>query len=239
MIGERTRIAVRERADGLNAGEVQGMLRELREHVLGEHADVTPGDEAFASGARVTDLLVFVNVAADPMRVAREQGLQRVSNRIDSLGYSALRENLVLNVETVARNSWGELVSARHAGVEGLLRCLRDFLPLAHGNAGLRVAVRCFCPSRAEPIATRMGEVFGDLARHFHRERGARRPLRAGDPQPAARAAAPARREQQRQRRRPGGALRGPRRAAAASGPRSRSTAMRWSARRCRRSPRA
>ena len=173
VIGERTRIAVRERADGLNAGEVQGMLRELREHVLGEHADVAPGDEAFASGARVTDLLVFVNVAADPLRLAREQGLQRVSNRIDSLGYSALRENLVLNVETVARNSWGELVSARHAGVEGLLRCLRDFLPLAHGNAGLRVAVRCFCPSRAEPIATRMGEVFGDLARHFHRDRGA------------------------------------------------------------------
>lgn len=173
VIGERTRLAVRERADGLNAGEVQGMLRELRERVLGEHADVAPGDEAFASGARVTDLLVFVNVAADPLRLAREQGLQRVSNRIDSLGYSALRENLVLNVETVARNSWGELVSARHAGVEGLLRCLRDFLPLAHGNAGLRVAVRCFCPSRAEPIATRMGEVFGDLARHFHRDRGA------------------------------------------------------------------
>jgi adenylate cyclase class 1 len=172
VIGERTRIAVRERADGLNAGEVQGMLRELREHVLGEHADVTPVDEAFASGAQVTDLLVFVNVAADPMRVAREQGLQRVSNRIDSLGYSALRENLVLNVETVARNSWGELVSARHCGVEGLLRCLRDFVSLAQANAGLRVAVRCFCPSRAEPIATRMGEVFADLARHFHRERG-------------------------------------------------------------------
>jgi len=172
VIGERTRLAVRERADGLNAGEVQGMLRELRERVLGEHADVAPGDEAFASGARVTDLLVFVNVAADPLRLAREQGLQRVSNRIDSLGYSALRENLVLNVETVARNSWGELVSARHAGVEGLLRCLRDFLPLAYANAGLRVAVRCFCPSRAEPIATRMGEVFGDLARHFHREHG-------------------------------------------------------------------
>ncbi|MBK8992357.1 MAG: class I adenylate cyclase [Gammaproteobacteria bacterium] len=173
VIGERTRIAVRERADGLSAGEVQGMLRELREHVLGEHADVAPGDEAFASAARVTDLLVFVNVAADPMRLAREQGLQRVSSRIDSLGYSALRENLVLNVETVARNSWGELVSARHAGVEGLLRCLRDFLPLAHGNAGLRVAVRCFCPSRAEPIATRVGEVLGDLAHHVQRERGA------------------------------------------------------------------
>ena len=172
VIGERTRIAVRERSDGLATGEVQGMLRELRERVLGAHADVAPDDEDFASGARVTDLLVFANVAADPMRLAREQGLARVSSRVDSLGYSALRENLVLNVETVARNSWGELVSTRHAGVEGLLRCLRDFLPLAHGNAGLRVAVRCFCPSRAEPIASRMAEVFADLARHFHRERG-------------------------------------------------------------------
>jgi len=171
VIGEQTRISTRERADGLRATEVRSMVRELREHVLSEAG--ASGDEPFGEGARVTTLLVFVNVATDPLAQARAAGVQRVSSRTDSLGFSALRENLVLNLETVTRNSWGEVVAARHAGVEGLMRCLRDYLQISPGEQGARprVVVRCLCPSRAGPIAARVAELYSDVEKYFHQER--------------------------------------------------------------------
>lgn len=169
VIGERTRVATRMREDGLRDEEARAMLRELRRFIA-DGADAR--EAAFGQGALVTALLVFVNVAEDPLRAARERGVQRVSSRTDSLGYSALRENLVLNLETVARTSWGELLCARHDGVDGLLRCLGEYLQAGGRGSRPQLVVRCFCPSRAPAIAARVGELFADIGRHFHRERG-------------------------------------------------------------------
>jgi adenylate cyclase class 1 len=170
VIGERTRLAVREPLDGLGHAELDGMLREIRAHVLPARAGAARDEAAFSAPARTLGLLVFVNVAADPLATARARGVQRVSSRTDSLGYSAMRENLVLNIETLGCNSWGEVVAARYGREEGLLRCAREFLQLGelHAPPAVPVVIRCFCASRAAPIAARIEELFADLREAFH-----------------------------------------------------------------------
>ncbi len=170
VIGERTRVALHPHAAGLRETELRAMLRELRRFMTTEPIART-AEHAFGQGALITARLVFVNVGRDPSQQARETGVQRVSSRTDSLGYSALRENLVLNLETVARTSWGELVCARHDGIEGLLRCLGEHLQSGAGGNSPQLLVRCFCASRAEAISARIDELFADLSRHFHRQR--------------------------------------------------------------------
>ena len=182
VIGERTRVALHSHAAGLREGEVRAMLRELRRFMATDPA-AGAAEQAFGQGALVTARLVFVNVGRDPLQQARKAGVQRVSSRTDSLGYSALRENLVLNLETVARTSWGELVCARHDGVEGLLRCLGEHLQSGANGSSPQLLVRCFCPSRAQAISARLTELFADLSRHFQHERrdAARYVLEIGD----------------------------------------------------------
>jgi adenylate cyclase, class 1 len=172
VIDERTRISTREREDGLKRSEVMAMLSAISEHIVGRNA--TPSDDAFGRQAQTQTLLVFFNVAADPLKSARELGLQRVSSRTDSLGYSALRENLVVNIETLVRNSWGEMIGTRYNGEEGLIRCIRDFLQLPRSGqrSPPQLVIRCHSASRAAAIAARMEELFADLERFFQRERG-------------------------------------------------------------------
>jgi adenylate cyclase class 1 len=169
VIDERTRLAVREPMDGLRHAELEAMLREIRLQVLPARAAAVLDDRAFSSSARALALLAFVNVAADPHAAARASGLQRISSRTDALGYSALRENLVHNIETLVCNSWGEVVATRYSQEDGLLRCARDFLQMGelHVAEAAPVSIRCFCSSRAEPIAARIGELFTDLRDAF------------------------------------------------------------------------
>lgn len=171
VIGETTRMVLHENTGALREIEVRAMLRELRDFIASEPAGEA-SDEAFGQRALITARLVFVNVGEDPLAQAHHADVQRISSRTDSLDYSALRENLVLNLETVSRTSWGELVCARYEGTEGLLRCLDDHLQSAHRGARARLLVRCFCPSRARAIAARLSELFSDLERHFQHERG-------------------------------------------------------------------
>lgn len=168
VIGKHSRLATREALDGLRYSELRRMLADLRELVDACTSPERLGDEAFANAAQPLELLAFVNVATDPLHHIRAQGLQRVTNRTDSLDFSALRENLVLNIETVQCNSWGEIVATRYARDDGLIRCLRDYLQLiAASNTRPRIAIRCYCASRAAAIATRVEQLFEDLGHCF------------------------------------------------------------------------
>lgn len=169
VVDERTRIAVRESLDGLGHLELQSMMREVRLHLLAG-AQAAPSDDAFARPARTLGMLAFVNVSADPLQQMRRRGLHRISSQTDSLGYSALRENLVQNIETVVRNSWGEVICTRYEGESGLVRFIRDHLQLRASSAAgdfTGIDVRSFCASRPTAIARRIEELVADLSRSF------------------------------------------------------------------------
>ncbi len=177
VLDESTRLSCREAIDGLRYQELSGMVKAMRQHVAAlDLAMAQTHEQAFRRPAYPTHLVVFVNVAVDPMAKLHSQDMQRLSEHTDSLGYSGLRENLVLNIETVLRNSWGELVATRYQGEDALLRCLKDYLQLASTAVDGRLpelGVHCFCPSRATAIAHRVEELLGDLTECFY---GGKRP---------------------------------------------------------------
>ena len=107
-------------------------------------------NQAYNQSAIPGQILLFINVAVDPMKRMKTRGLDRLSDRTDSLGYSGLKENLVLNIEQLSVNSWGEISSKQFNGTEALLDCIRDYmdnLPPDGQNRLPQLDIRCFCPS--------------------------------------------------------------------------------------------
>lgn len=154
--------------------ELSSMLRAMRQSlpVAKQYGEVDSDQlDRFNQPARPKKVQLFINVGKDPMEHIRTQGIERLTDRTDSLVYSGLRENLVLNVEQVVVNSWGEVFCRRYDGEHALLRCLRDHMQLAPPGSGAALPmldVRCFCPTRANAIAQRVEELFRDIAACFY-----------------------------------------------------------------------
>ncbi len=174
LLDNSTRVNIVEGDHGINAFELHSMIRSLRQKlpVAKQYSD--EGQEKhdrFSQSMRPTQLQLFINVGIDPLAQMRSHGIERLSSHTDSLGYSGLRENLVLNIEQVLVNSWGEVSSRRYDGEHALIRCLRDYLqmlPPGSNRALPELDIRCFCPTRATAIASRVEELFRDIAACYY-----------------------------------------------------------------------
>jgi adenylate cyclase class 1 len=156
--------------------ELHNLVRVMRAQ-LPVHAGATsrrsvarPDDEhtqeKFLSANRPQAMLLFVNVGIDPMALIRARGMELLSSQTDSLRYSGLRENLVLGVDVIVLNSWGEVTTRSYRGGFALLQCLRDYLSMLppHQHPGLpTLQIQCFCPTRAAAITQRVEQLFQDI----------------------------------------------------------------------------
>ena len=174
LLDSNTRLAVVEGEHSVTEFELHSIARSMRQKlpVAKQYSDEDSSQhDRFSQPMRPVQLQLFINVGIDPLAQIRSQGIELLSARTDSLGYSGLRENLVLNVEQVLLNSWGELSSRRYDGEHALIRCLRDYLQLLppdSGNALPQLDIRCFCPTRATAIAIRVEELFRDIAACYY-----------------------------------------------------------------------
>ncbi|MET0379565.1 MAG: class I adenylate cyclase, partial [Spongiibacteraceae bacterium] len=136
-----------------------------RRSVAGGHED-EQAQERFLSANRPQAMVLFINVGIDPMAQMRARGLELLSSQTDSLRYSGLRENLVLGVDVIVLNSWGEVTTRAYQGAFALLQCLRDYLLMLppHQHPGLpTLQIQSFCPTRAAAIAQRVEQLFQDI----------------------------------------------------------------------------
>lgn len=128
-----------------------------------------PVEEAALLRASVPSrVLLLVNVGVDPLRQHSQMNVHMTTGRTDALGYSGVRENLVLTLDQVSLNSWNELQVARYDGEDALLDCLSDLLnSLPPDGSPPELQVRCFCRNRAAAIATRVEELLRDLLGNY------------------------------------------------------------------------
>jgi adenylate cyclase class 1 len=174
LLDSNTRLNIIEGEHGVTEYELHSIARSLQQKlpVAKQYSDEVDGrHERFSQPMRPIRLQLFINVGIDPLAQMRNQGIERLSSRTDSLGYSGLRENLVLSVEQILLNSWGEVSSRHYDGQHALIRCLRDYLqmlPPGSGNALPELDIRCFCPTRATAIALRVEELFRDIAACYY-----------------------------------------------------------------------
>ena len=127
--------------------------------------------EVFIYKACPMKAIIYINVGKDPMSHLSARGLQKISNRTDSLDFSALRENLVQTLDLVILNSWNEVhVSRFDLGSETLVQCLLFFLnaiSLSGSDQAPEFESLCFSVTRPAAIANRVQELFQDVVRYF------------------------------------------------------------------------
>lgn len=114
---------------------------------------------------------IYINVFVDPMSHYTRKGISKISNRTDSLGFSALKENLVLTLDQLVYNSWREVLVTRYEGQTALLRVIEDYLmsyPPDSQEAPPIVKVHCFCATRANAIEARVTQVLEEIRQCFY-----------------------------------------------------------------------
>lgn len=173
LLDAQTRVFIAEGEHGVGEYELQQIVRALRARVPARRGDDADDarHERFLSPNQPVAMQLFINVGIDPLANIRTRGLERLTSQTDSLVYSGLRENLVMAVEQVVVNSWGEVSTRSYRGPFALLQCLRDYLqqlpPQQHPGLPA-LDIRCFCPTRATAIATRVEQLFQDIAACYY-----------------------------------------------------------------------
>lgn len=174
IIDKATRIGIVNGEHNINDYELQSIIRSLNSQLPTANQYTTESDashERFSRAMHPTQLELFINIGTDPLASMRSQGIERLSDRTDSLAYSGFGDNLVLNIEQVLVNSWGELNTRRYDGEHALVRCLRDYLkmlPPGGQHALPQLNIHCFCPTRATAITHRLEELFRDIAACYY-----------------------------------------------------------------------
>lgn len=130
----------------------------------------TVAHEQFQARAQARRLLLLINVGVNPHEHLQKQGIHRLSNQTDALGYSALKENLVTSVDVVTLNSWNEVTTVRHHG-DALLGSLYQYLQLTPPGGPMplpQLSFRCFTPSLGNAVGQRVEELFRDIAACYY-----------------------------------------------------------------------
>ncbi|MDB6060024.1 MAG: adenylate cyclase [Verrucomicrobiaceae bacterium] len=158
---------------GVSEFELQNTVRAMRTRLPQQREESGDPDnhDRFLSPNRPNSMQLFINLGIDPMAQIRARGMERLTSQTDSLVYSGLRENLVLALEQITVNSWGDVSTRSYRGSFALLQCLRDYLQLLppQQQPGLpALDIRCFCPTRAAAIATRVEQLFQDIAACYY-----------------------------------------------------------------------
>lgn len=112
---------------------------------------------------------LFINAGIDPMHHLTRKGLQKLSNRDDPLGFSALKQNLIISLDLLTINSWGEWRVRRFHGNESLVDCVQFLLktmPLAKQHGWPELHSYCFCATQAGAIGLRVEQILADLTQH-------------------------------------------------------------------------
>ncbi|MDO9322575.1 MAG: class I adenylate cyclase, partial [Pseudomonas sp.] len=166
VIDSSTRLSLQPGSSDLNDFELSNLLESLQLVLPLPFASVP--EQALLQACAPATVLLLINVGIDPLKQHSLLNVHLTSGRTDALGYSGVRENLVLTFDQVTLNSWNELLVTRYDGPNALLDCLRDFLnSLPAGRAKPNLQVRCFCKNRAVTIGQRVEELFRDALSHL------------------------------------------------------------------------
>ena len=161
VIDASTRLSLQPGNSDLNDFELSNLLESLQLVLPLPFASVP--EQALLEACAPASVLLLVNVGVDPLKQHSLLNVHLTSGRIDALGYSGGRENLVLTFDQITLNSWNELLVSRYDGPNALLDCLRDYLnSLPAGGRRPNLQIRCFCKNRAVTIGQRVAALFND-----------------------------------------------------------------------------
>ncbi|MCE3251020.1 MAG: adenylate cyclase [Cellvibrio sp.] len=183
ILASHTKIDIVGKQFSLSANQKQLLIQALQQWLpvplLIEH-------HQFTRPAVIERLLIIVNTGVEPQADLHKKGMQMLSSQHDALGYSGLRENLMINADVIQISSWGELI-CRHYPGDALINCLLHYFRLFPPGKQFslpELTVRCFSSGQGNNIAQRLTELWRDLISCYYsgtRPRSCRYLLEMGD----------------------------------------------------------
>ncbi|WXL25552.1 class I adenylate cyclase [Ectopseudomonas mendocina] len=169
VIDASTRLSLHPGSSDMSDNELSNLILSLQQSIP---LPLPPADEeALLRPSEPVEVLLLINVGIDPLKQFSQMNMHMTTGRTDALGYSGVRENLILTLDQVTLNSWNELHVSRYAGPNALLECLRDYLNGLPDNGNRpNLRVRCFCRNRAIAIAERVEELFSDATSNYSKQ---------------------------------------------------------------------
>ncbi|HWV14794.1 MAG TPA: class I adenylate cyclase [Cellvibrio sp.] len=131
---------------------------------------IKPSHETFTRSSYPTRVLLLFNIGIEPQGELLKKGMLMLSNHQDALGFSGLKENLVVSAEVVYSNSWGEITSQHFAG-DALVNCLLYYLRLVppHKDFALpELNVHCLSLGQGSLIEQRVRHLWQAIAKCFY-----------------------------------------------------------------------
>lgn len=118
---------------------------------------------SFYHPANLTKVVIFINLGRDPLQYLSSKGLQKISARSNSLDFSALRENLILSLDMVLINNWGEVVVERFAEQDATVKAIKILVNKINkqSRSGLPIIETvCHNQTRPQAISARVKDLF-------------------------------------------------------------------------------
>ncbi|PKM28907.1 MAG: adenylate cyclase [Gammaproteobacteria bacterium HGW-Gammaproteobacteria-11] len=166
LIDASSRIAVHPGDSALSEFELSNLLTSIQMNFPLPLPLLT--EAALSRASQPCQTLLLINVGLDPLPTSSQKNLHLISSHTDALGYSGLRDNLILSIDQITLNSWNEMLVTRYEGEQSCVQALCDYLNKAHEyqrQPDLQVA--CYCRNRSSSIAERVLGLFRDASRQL------------------------------------------------------------------------
>ena len=177
LIGPRTILSLEVVSGILSLQEVRAILNTLEGLFPGGRLPASSIDN-FARPPGVLCGAVFANVGVDPLPKHSRRGTDLVSDQSDIMNYSGFSLNLAISFDLLLVTTWGEIVTYKYTGINGLLDCLAHYLRInaSAGQEGpAELHAFSFSSSHSNAIARRIEELYSDIAQALYRRSGQRR----------------------------------------------------------------
>ena len=163
LVDGATRFAVHPGNTDLTEHELNSLTSSLQQQFPLPLPALT--EAALSRASEPCQVLLLVNVGLDPLPGSSQKNLHLISSHTDALGYSGLRDNLILSIDQITLNSWNELLVSRYEGEQACMQALSEYLNKGTENQRLPdLQVRCFCRNRSTAIAERVENLFHTAA---------------------------------------------------------------------------
>lgn len=163
LLSAHLHIPIQPLKDKIGDFEIRMTIASLRQYLPTPLPKIDPN--SFYHPAVMTKVVLFVNLGRDPLAYLSAKGLQKISERSNSMDFSAMRENLILSIDMVIVNSWGEVVVERYANEDVMAKAIGSIVNKTNKQRRKAlpiVNVVCHNETRPQAISKRVKDLFDD-----------------------------------------------------------------------------
>jgi len=125
----------------------------------------------FKQAAAPTHALLLLNVGRSPTSRLDGLGIQRLSGQADALRYSGFKDNLVVSLDMITRNSWDEISARRFDSKHALLEALQEYLQLCLPGTHQTppsLSITCIGAHHTTTITNRIQRWFNEISHCYY-----------------------------------------------------------------------